>query len=200
MLTPPALLHFVAFAEQLKNTLRHSYTSRGRHESVAEHSWLLCLMALLSFDALALPVDRLKVLKMLIVHDLAEAITGDIPVFYKVQVAEQARLQEEAALHTMTAGLPPALADEIRALCQEFEARETPEARVAAALDKCEALIQHNLADVATWDRNDLDYQLDFNHPRNHLFDVDPFFRALKQAIDEESLAKSRSLNWPDEL
>ena len=70
-----ALLSFIKAAEKLKVELRHSYTSSiDRKESVAEHSWMLGLMAMLFFDFVDLKVDKLKVMKMVIIHDLAELL------------------------------------------------------------------------------------------------------------------------------
>ncbi|MEL7236212.1 MAG: HD domain-containing protein, partial [Chloroflexota bacterium] len=151
MTDPRAIIELVTFAEGLKNELRHSYTSTGRHESVAEHCWMLCVMALAVFDAVELDVDRMKVLKMLIVHDLPEIITGDIPVFDKLEIAEQAAADEEAALEQIEAQYH--MGAEIAALCREFEASETNEAKLARAIDKAEAFIQHNNAPMETWDQ-----------------------------------------------
>ncbi len=188
MTDPRAIIELFAFAEGLKNELRHSHTSAGRHESVAEHCWLLCLMALAVFDEISLPVDRMRVLKMLIVHDLPEVITGDIPVFDKAKIAEQAAADEAAALRQIAARYH--LGTEIAALCEEFEAQQSNEARLARAIDKAEALMQHNLAPITAWDQNDYDYQTELAHPRNAVFDIDPFIVALKQQIDLDTMTK----------
>ena len=76
------LLDFLKTAEQLKCNTRHSYTSSGRLESVAEHSWRLALMAMLVGDEFP-ELDMDKVIKMCLIHDMGEAITGDIPAFEK---------------------------------------------------------------------------------------------------------------------
>lgn len=190
MTNPKTIIDFLAFADRLKTVMRHSYTQVGRQESVAEHSWSLCLLAMLIFDELTLDVDRLKVLKLLIVHDLPEIITGDIPVFDKVAIAEQAVADEAQAIRQLTADLPPTLRDEIINLWEEFETRQTDEAKVAYAIDKMEATIQHNAVDIATWDQNDIDYQTDIKHPRNQHFQIDPFIVALKAQIDRDTMHK----------
>ncbi|MEM6528361.1 MAG: HD domain-containing protein, partial [Chloroflexota bacterium] len=138
--------------------------------------------------AVELKVDRMKVLKMLIVHDLPEIITGDIPVCDKLEMAEQAAADEEAALEEITAKYH--MGTEIAALCREFEATKTNEAKLARAIDKAEALIQHNNAPMDSWDQNDYDYQTNFGHPNRHYFDVDPFLQALRQQIDADTMAK----------
>lgn len=190
MTDPKILIDFLAFAEKLKTELRHSYTSAGREESVAEHTWSLCLLAMLIFPELAQEVNQLHVLKMLIVHDLPETITGDIPVFDKAAIIEQAVADEAEAMQTLTANLPESLKTEIITLWEEFETRETYEAKVAYAIDKMEAHIQHNAVDIATWDQNDIDYQTDLQHPRNENFLFDPFIKAMKAQIDHDTLAK----------
>ncbi|HET7109719.1 MAG TPA: HD domain-containing protein, partial [Gemmatimonadales bacterium] len=90
MATPDlvGMLEFLRSAEQLKSTLRTCYASTGRQESVAEHSWRLALMAMLLRHEFP-ELDAEKVLRMCLIHDLGEAIGGDIPA------PEQARRREE---------------------------------------------------------------------------------------------------------
>ena len=83
-----ALLKALAAAEQLKNNTRHSWTSAGRHESVAEHSWRLALMAYFVKDEYP-ELDMDKVIRMCLIHDLGEAFTGDIPAFVKTEEDEE---------------------------------------------------------------------------------------------------------------
>ena len=101
---PKELLDFLHIAEKLKCNTRHSYTSNWRHESVAEHSWRLALMAFLMKDQIP-GVDMDKVLRMCLIHDLGEAITGDIPSFEKTDANE--RTEAKAMLSSR---LPPCLA------------------------------------------------------------------------------------------
>ena len=75
-----AFLDFLSIAEKMKCNTRHSYTSSGRHESVAEHSWRLALMAYLVKDEFP-DADIDKVIRMCLFHDMGEAVTGDIPAF-----------------------------------------------------------------------------------------------------------------------
>ena len=123
---PKELLDFLHISEKLKCNTRHSYTSNWRHESVAEHSWRLALMALLMKDQIP-GVDMDKVLRMCLIHDLGEAITGDIPSFEKTDANERT---EAKAIDGLVASLPQPLSGELAALFAEMEARETPEARV----------------------------------------------------------------------
>ena len=90
---PRKLLEAFAVAERLKDATRHCYTSGGRHESVAEHSWMTTLMAFFMRDEFP-EADMDKVIRMCMIHDLGEAFTGDIPTFEKTAAHEQT---EEAA-------------------------------------------------------------------------------------------------------
>ena len=141
------LLRVLHTAERLKDETRHCYTSGGRRESVAEHSWRLALMALLVADEFP-DVDCGRVVRMCLVHDLGEAFTGDIPAFEK---RRQDETHEAALLARWVETLPEPLRAEWRSLYAEMEALATPEARLYKALDKLEAVIQHNEADIATW-------------------------------------------------
>lgn len=141
------LLEALSVAERLKDTTRHCYTKNGRHESVAEHSWMMTLMAFFMRDEFP-DVDMDKVIKMCIIHDLGEAFTGDIPVFEKTTENEQT---EEDLLFRWIKTLPENYAAEMTALYDEMSKRETLEAKVYKAIDSLEALIQHNISDISTW-------------------------------------------------
>ena len=141
------LVEFLGVLEKLKCNTRHSWTSSGRRESVAEHSWRLAVMALLLADDFP-GLDMQKVLEMCLIHDWGEALTGDIPAFEKTGRDEQV---EERAVEALLAQLPPAQAGRFAKLFDEMRAMSTPEAKLWKALDKLEVLIQHNEADVATW-------------------------------------------------
>ena len=91
------LLNALSVAERLKDTTRHCYTSKGRHESVAEHSWMMTLMAFFMRDEFP-DVDMDKVIRMCIIHDLGECFTGDIPTFDKKQVHEDKAIDSLEAL------------------------------------------------------------------------------------------------------
>ena len=144
---PRRLLETLAVADRLKDTTRHCYTEGGRRESVAEHSWRAALMAYFLRDEFP-GTDMDKVIKMLLIHDLGEAFTGDIPSFRKTEANEQT---EEALLRDWVATLPQPYATEMQALYEEMAARETVEARLYKAIDNFEAVIQHNESPLETW-------------------------------------------------
>ena len=140
-------LEVLGVAERLKDTTRHSYTSGGRHESVAEHSWRAALMAYFLRDEFP-EADMDKVIKMCLIHDLGECFTGDIPVFEKTKEHEDT---EERLLNDWVRGLPEPYASEMAALYQEMAERQTLEGKIYKAIDSLEAVIQHNEADLSTW-------------------------------------------------
>lgn len=150
------LLDILQVAERLKDTTRHCYTSQGRHESVAEHTWMMTLMALLLEDELT-DIDMAKVIKMCLIHDLGECFTGDIPTFDKT--AEHEAI-EHRQLSAWLNSLPQKTNVTLTQLFNEMNARETPEAKTYKALDSLEALIQHNLSDLDAWSENEFDLNL----------------------------------------
>jgi 5'-deoxynucleotidase YfbR-like HD superfamily hydrolase len=146
------VLGFLTLAERLKRELRHSWLSDGRRESVAEHTWFIALMAVLTHGRLEKPVNLERVLSMAIVHDLAEVEVGDIPYFeVGDRKARKAEL-ELAAIERIARMLPAPEGDTVKQLWLEFEAGQTPEARFVRALDHLEVQVQHNLADLSTWE------------------------------------------------
>ena len=144
---PRKLLEILDVAERLKDATRHCYTRNGRHESVAEHSWMMTLMAFFLREEFP-DVDMDKVIEMCIIHDLGEAFTGDIPTFDKTDADEA---KEEALLYGWVKSLPEPFAEKMLALYDEMAKRETKEAKVYKAIDGLEALVQHNISDLSTW-------------------------------------------------
>ena len=140
-------IDFLNKIEKLKCNTRHSWTSSGRQESVAEHSWRLAVMAMLCADEYP-DLDMNKVIKMCLIHDFGEAITGDIPAFLKTAQNES---EEDRAVEKLLSELPTNFHHELQALFDEMNARETQEAKLFKSLDNLEALISHNEADLSTW-------------------------------------------------
>ena len=178
-----ALLNALHTAEALKDATRHCYTSGGRHESVAEHSWRLALLAYwLRDDFQELDMD--KVVRMCLIHDLGEAFTGDIPTFDKTQADEN---REEALLFAWVDSLPEPFRTEMAALYREMAARETPEAKLYKALDNLEAVIQHNESDLSTWSENEFSLNLTYGRDKAAW---SPVLLALRDAVRNETEAK----------
>lgn len=147
------LIDTLVLAEKLKDTMRHCYTTNGRRESVAEHCWMASLMAYLMKDEFP-NVDMDKVVRMILIHDLGECFTGDVPVFNKTEADEQ---KEKELLYGWVKTLPEDFSKEMMALYEEMEKLETMEARIFKAIDGMEAVLQHNISDISTWLPNEFD-------------------------------------------
>lgn len=180
---PRTLLDIMTVAERLKDTTRHCYTSKGRHESVAEHSWMAALMAFFLRDEFP-EADMDKVIRMCIIHDLGECFTGDIPTFDKTAAHEE---REENLLSAWVSTLPQPYREEMTALYDEMEARETLEAKIYKAIDNLEAVIQHNLSDISTWIPHE--YQLNQTYGADKAA-FSPYLTALREEMKKDTLKK----------
>lgn len=148
------IMQVLRLAEKLKFEMRHSWLSNGRQESVAEHTWRVGLMAVLIEPYIEEKLDMAKLLKMIMIHDLVEAEAKDVPAFdtlFDTERKEQKQLAEQTAMDNIRAMLEEEPGKELQALWLEFEAKKTFEAKVANALDKLEAQLQHNEASIDTW-------------------------------------------------
>lgn len=184
------ILAFLARSERLKTELRHSWLSDGRRESVAEHTWQMALMALLTHRHLAQPVDIGQTLKLILMHDLVEIEAGDVPFFETGDRKAAKAAREAAAIETIRAAVGGAAGEEIHALWHEYEARATPEARFAGALDHLEVQVQHNLAELATWEP--VEHGLVYSKMDGPCA-VDPFLTTLCEAVKAQAEAKMRA-------
>ena len=185
---PRELLDILTVAERLKDATRHCYTSGGRHESVAEHCWMMTLMAFLMKEEFP-EADMDKVIRMCIIHDLGEAFTGDIPVFNKTAADEE---KEEAMLYGWVKSLPKDKAEEMMALYAEMEARETLEARIYKTIDGLEAVIQHNFSDISTWLPNE--YALNQTYAQDRV-GFSAYLTELREEMRQDTLRKIENKN-----
>ena len=185
---PAELLEFLAMAEKLKCNTRHSYTSSGRHESVAEHSFRLALMAYMVSDEVP-EIDTDKVIKMCLIHDLGEAITGDIPSFEKTDSDEAA---EDSAVAGFVNGLPEYWKKQLGEMYSEMNELKTPEAKLYKALDKLEAVIQHNEADISTWLPLEYDLQLAYGIEECSFNEYINSLRNEVRAVSERKIKENR--------
>ena len=175
-----SLIGFLRVMERLKDAPRHCWTTGGRRESVAEHSWRVALMAMLMKDEFPeLDIDR--VIRMCLVHDIGEAITGDIPTFLKTGADET---REEELLFAWVRTLPEPFAGEMDALYREMAARQTPEAKLYKALDNLEAVIQHNESQLSTWSENEFSLNLYYGYDKAAW---SPVLLALRDAVRAET-------------
>lgn len=177
------LLEALSVAERLKDTTRHCYTKNGRHESVAEHSWMMTLMAYFMKDEFP-EVDMNKVIQMCIIHDLGECFTGDIPTFDKTKANEET---EENLLYNWIKTLPENYVNEMIALYDEMAERKTVEAKIYKAIDGLEALIQHNISDLSTWIPKE--YELNKIYADDKVT-FSEYLKGLREEIRKDTLKK----------
>lgn len=139
------IFDFLHEVEHLKSTLRYNQTTSGRKESTAEHSWRLALMIFIFADELRLNLDVSRAVRIALVHDLAEALTGDIDAILiaegKFSREEKERREIEAMVH-LRGTLPEIIGKEVADLWHEYNDGETREAKFVKALDKIETLTQ----------------------------------------------------------
>lgn len=176
---PEELLKILNTAARLKVNTRHNWTEKDRKESVADHSWRLALMAML-LDGVPeyQNLDMNRVIRMCLIHDLGEAFTGDIPTFEKTAQNETA--EEDLYLNWVNS-FPSPEKEEWLSLLQEMIELNTPEAKLYKALDKLEAVISHNEADIHSW--LPLEYDLQKTYGREQV-QFSPYLQELKKAID----------------
>ena len=194
---PRKFIEIMKVAEGLKNNTRHSWTSKGRQESVAEHSWRLSIMAYFMKDEFP-DINIDKVITMCIFHDIGESFTGDIPTFYK---GKEDEMNETNILMQWFESLPNPYNQELKVLFAEMEAQETVEAKLYKALDKLEVLIQHNEADISTW--IPLEKTLNLHHGDKEVSFSDylkllreEIYRDTKQKIENELKNEEGNLEY----
>ena len=168
-------LEILHVAERLKDTPRHCTTSKRRTDSVAEHSWRVSLMAFLLKNEFP-DTDMNKVVNMCLIHDLGECFTGDIPTFDKT---DSDREKEDMLLQRWVDTMPAEVSDEFSALFEEMNRKETKEAKLFDALDKLEALIQHNESPLDTWTEKERELN------KNYAFDKVGFSEWLTELRNE---------------
>lgn len=144
-------LTFLIEVDQLKTILRASpLAAADRRENDAEHSWHLALMVMTLAEYADEPIDVGHTIKLVVVHDLVEIYAGDTPI-YDTELARSQQDREEAAADRLFGILPQDSGRALRALWDEFEARETPEARFAKAVDRFQPLLLNWMAKGGTW-------------------------------------------------
>jgi putative hydrolases of HD superfamily len=148
-------IEFIAECDKLKEVFRQTINTQSRRpENDAEHSWHLCLCVIvLAEHANTSGLDLLRVLKMIIVHDLVEIDAGDTFAYDVAAMANQHE-REAVAADRIFGLLPPDQAREFRALWDEFEEKQTPEARFATAVDRFQPMLLNCRSQGAAWNRH----------------------------------------------
>lgn len=177
------IVDFIKETEKLKDVHRSGFTSGGKSESTAEHSWRLGLLAMLLMDKFE-GCDPVKVLSLCLIHDLGELDSGDIPAVY--EVAEAVKFAaEETTMERISAILPSDKGHGLVKLWREYDEGKTPEAKVVKALDKMETIIQHNQG--ANPKAFDYKFNLDYG---KHLTRDDHVLKELRSIVDEMTLKR----------
>lgn len=180
------VIDFLRAAEALKTATRSGWTSAGQQESVAEHTWRLCLMAMAVHSEFP-DVDFARLIRICIVHDLGEAIGGDVPAPEQVKRGGSKSADERRDLLRLLEPLPASLRTEITSLWDEYEAATSPEARLAKALDKLETILQH------TQGRNPADFDYRFNLGYGRQFTgYHPLLVAMRTMLDDATEQRAR--------
>ncbi|MFI5381837.1 MAG: HD domain-containing protein [Tepidisphaerales bacterium] len=147
-----AQIEFLVEVDKLKEVLRQTVTTKGRRpENSAEHSWHFALMAVtLAEHSNHQPLDLLRLLKIALIHDLVEIDAGDTFAYDTKHMTDQHEREAKAATRIFGL-LPPDQAAEFRALWDEFEAQQTPEARFAAACDRFNPMLLNCRTEGHAW-------------------------------------------------
>lgn len=182
-MTQRNFIDFLNLVGVLKYTSRHCWNIDGERETVADHSWRLALMPLLLEKDFP-DVDINKVIRMCLIHDFGEAITGDIPAYLKTDEHEAV---EREAIKGLLTKLPSDLEAEFSALFDEMDALETKEAKLYKALDNMEALIAHNESDISTWMPHEYNDAMTYGADKVEWND---WLKALRQEIVSDSVKK----------
>jgi putative hydrolase of HD superfamily len=142
---------FLVEADKLKSVVRRTpLVDDSRLENSAEHSWHLLLLLMVLREYGPPGIDVMRVMEMVAIHDLVEIDAGDV-FAYDVQGLEAKLEREQAASNRVFGLLPADQRDRLRALWEEFEAQESPEARVANALDRLQPLLQNEHCGGGSW-------------------------------------------------
>ncbi|MGO0058473.1 HD domain-containing protein [Brevibacillus fluminis] len=150
-------IDFLIEIDKLKHVFRQTVLIDGsRQENDAEHSWHLAMLAMILHEHANEPgLDLLKMIKMVLIHDLVEIDAGDTFIYDEKGNLDKAE-REQAAADRIFAILPADQASELRALWDEFEQRETPEARFAAVIDRLQPLIHNYVTEGTSWKKNNV--------------------------------------------
>jgi putative hydrolase of HD superfamily len=153
-------IEFVVEIDKLRTIYRRSYlaSDKGRRENSAEHSWYVTITAMLLAEYCPVEIDRFRVLKMLLVHDIVEIDAGDTGVYDSVGALDKEERENRAA-ERIFGLLPPEQARELHELWTEFEERITPEAKFARAVDRFMPLLLNYCTQGKTWHKDGITHK-----------------------------------------
>lgn len=176
-------LQFIYEIDKVKSIVRKTRLFHtDKYENDAEHSWHICMMALVLQEHSDVDIDILKVIKMMLIHDLVEIDVGDVIVYKKNQLHVEA---EDKAARRLFGILPDSQGDEYYSLWREFEDRKSPEARFAMALDRMEPILQNLYRGGEDWRRNGISYQQVIDTNRKVEYGSKKLWDYIKSEIDK---------------
>lgn len=184
-------LAFIIEVDKLKTILRQTLISdRSRQENDAEHSWHLSLMAVLLAEHANTPnLDLLKVLKMLLIHDIVEIDAGDTFAYDEKGHADKEEREEKAAQRIFRL-LPDDQYEEVYRLWREFEERETPEAKFASALDRLQPMMLNYKSEGFAWKKHGIKRDQVLKRNAQIAEGSSMLWEYAKQLIDEATTKK----------
>lgn len=178
-------MDFMKAAEALKSVTRTAWTSEGRRESTAEHSWRLALMAAVFLEEFP-QLDKYKVILMALIHDMGEIYTGDISA-NSVFSSKEKEEAERRDIQKVFGMLPDRHRDFYISLWEEYESGVTPEARFVKAFDKGETILQH----IQGKNPEGFDYKFNLSYGKKY-FQGDEKLEEIREFLDEETKEKIR--------
>lgn len=178
-------MDFIKEAEALKSVTRTAWTSEGRRESTAEHSWRLALMAAVFLEEFP-QLDKYKVILMALIHDMGEIYTGDISA-NSVFSSEDKEEAERHDIQEVFGMLPDRHRDLYISLWEEYEEGLTPEARFVKAFDKGETILQH----IQGKNPEGFDYKFNLSYGKKY-FQGDEKMEEIREFLDTETKEKIR--------
>lgn len=180
-------IQFIVEIDKLKGILRQTHLTDGsRRENSAEHSWHIALMAILLAEHAAVEVDVLRVIKMLLIHDLVEIDAGDT-FCYDLQHNESKADRETQAADRLFGMLPPDQAGELRSLWDEFEAQQTSEALFAASLDRLQPMLNNYATQGGTWKQHNITHDRVLHRAAPIAMGAPPLWEFVQQLIEDST-------------
>lgn len=189
------IFEFLRIVENMKNVERFAFTSSGKRESVAEHSWRLALLTFLVSSRIE-NVNTEKLLVLALIHDLGETCCGDIPA--TMQTLHDGKAEcERMCMQRLCAWLPDGVGDDLFVLWDEYENGSSLEALIVKGLDKIETLAQN----VQGLNPDSFDYEFNLNYAKKHT-DAHQILKKMRGIVDSETefrrhLQCARKLNGP---
>lgn len=177
------IINFIEEVEKLKSVVRTAWTSSGRKESTAEHSWRLALFACVIAQYLP-ELNISKVIIMSLIHDIGEIYEGDISAALEPDKDEKYNTEYQAA-HAVFTLLSKPQAKNMMDIWVEYNDNLTPEAKLVKALDKAETIIQHNQGN----NPKDFNYEFNLEYGKNY-FEYNDILKQLRVIIDEKTKQK----------